>query len=321
MKDSCASRFLAQAHWDAGPLGGGGRLILNHLLHAAGLRPRSFDASPLIKVQAERLRAREIDVAFCFAGDVNNVFDAVKATQGDGNADPLGISGVDPQLGIAVESIELRPTSFKIGSTSRSKRGSKGSVETEREVETLGAYAVLVASSDVPAGDAAVLVQAIVPFVRKITGTGTHLNNVADALKSRSDTLRAHLFGVAGQFAVITLTCGLLCGTGVSAFASRRSRRRIMQEHSRLLQDIGLGPTVVVGRHRRGRAQARAQPPWNGGVATGGDPTASAPSAVDELEPTLVVTGARCGTLRGEAIDSIEVGVAQANFGGCHVLF
>lgn len=223
-RTSCAYRYLGQARWDAGPIGGGGRMILNHLLHAAGLRLHAIESSPLIALQADRLRAGEVDVAFCFAGDLNAVFDAVRASGAKTGAEPLGMTGVDPQLGIELRSIELQPNFF--------------TDEEGRQVETLGAYAVLVATPDVPPGDAAVVVRKAAAFVDKMANGGEHLQNVAAALEGRSKARNAHLFGVAGQFALIMVTWALLCAVAVTAFDSRLNRRRIMQEHSRLLQQL-----------------------------------------------------------------------------------
>jgi len=240
-RTSCAYRFLARARWDAGPIGGGGRMILNHLLHAAGLHLQSVESSPRIALQARRLRAGEVDVAFCFAGDFNAVFDAVKASGDKAGVEPLGMAGVDPQLGIELQSIELQPNFF--------------TDEEGRQVETLGAYAVLVATPDVSAGAASVVVRKAAAFVDGMAGGGEHLQNVAAVLEGRSAARNAHLFGVAGQFVMVMVSSALLCALAATAFDSRLNRRRIMQQHSRLLQEIR--------RSRRVNADAQPDPVLN----------------------------------------------------------
>lgn len=225
-KSSCAYRYLAQASWDAGPARGGAQLILNHLLRAAELRPRLVKNSGGFRDQADNVRTGAVQIAFNFAGDNNRVVQLVREPATAHGGAPLGIGGVDPQLGIALRSIELRPDFLRD--------------EEGHDVPTIGAYAVLVASADVPAQDIATVVLGATDFVKDMTGTGTHLQNVAAELQARAQGRNAQFFVVAEQLAAIYLSLAALLLISTKTIFSLLRRKKIVKRHVALRHAIRL---------------------------------------------------------------------------------
>lgn len=232
-KQSCGYRYLVGARWDTGPLGGGGRLVATHLLHAADLHPAATESSLNISEQAVKVRKGTVDVAICFAGDDNVLFAKVRAAGQEaaagGGFPALGITGVDTELLAGPLSIGLRPTTFT---------NEEGAL-----VETLGAYAVLIASADVPAEHVAAVVLEAARFVHDMvarsgdtSSTGTHLENIADVLEASAQDRRAHLWAVFVQFLCIAGASFLFGGNLWSALDSRGSRGKFMQQHSNLIE-------------------------------------------------------------------------------------
>lgn len=225
-KLSCAYRYLAQARWDAGPTGGGGRLVVNHLLHAADLRPRVLGHSADFAELAAKLNEGRVDVAFYFAGDENDVSAAVSD-----HRDRLGLAGVDPQLAISLRSLELRPSAFID--------------EGGGQIETLGAYTVLVASAGIPPEHVADFVVEAAKFVQNMSapaGVGstgeTHLDSVAEALQAAGSARKARLWAAAAQFLLLAVAFVFLGGGLSSSRGARRTREAIMKRQSELLQRV-----------------------------------------------------------------------------------
>jgi TRAP-type uncharacterized transport system substrate-binding protein len=222
----CSRRYLGGAVWDAGPTGSGARLVVNQILQAANLRPQ-MSSSKSIEDQAKQLTAAPTRIQFCFSGTDNAVFDAVKQ-----NPAELAVAGIPPLYSNRPQAMALRPTAF----------ANPGDASSNPEqLETLGAYAWLIASPDVPVEHLQQLVARSAGFVSRMNHTNpttSHLIGVASTLKSQAQARHLQLWFLLVQFLSTAFGLTMFGGYICSSWASRRDRAAIMKEHSRLRLEV-----------------------------------------------------------------------------------
>lgn len=138
--DDPTRSFFQNAIVDVGPSGSGTQLVASYLLSTLGVQPlktrssENFDDQISALKQEKGLEAEHADVAIMFAGDVEGVTSALA-----NKAARVGVASIDPTVGAALRrsfSFEVIPTTF-----------AESAVST---ITTLGAYAWLMASADVP---------------------------------------------------------------------------------------------------------------------------------------------------------------------------
>lgn len=133
--DEPTKKFFQKATLSTGPHGSGSKIFANYLLTSCKIGSVQ-DLSLGLKEGLSSLQEGNLDIAFTIAGaPLTSVREALKD-------DPdLGLMSVDPVLFQSLNQalgLNLRPTTFK------------GIYDHGREISTIGNYAFLVASRDVP---------------------------------------------------------------------------------------------------------------------------------------------------------------------------
>ena len=224
--DDASKAFFHHAIVYAGPTGSGTRLMTSYVLDAAGVQPESTISGNFDDI-VRALGNGDAHVAFAFAAPLTAVADALKQDK------DIGLVGLDPNLGPLL----LQRAGVAVEPTSLDELG-------HAETDTLGAYAWLVASADVPPEHIAAVVRALKEFHPAPSELGQQtspdtLENIAASFQSQAEEHERGLWFALGEFALKTLGLSILLYYWLGSALSALLRARIMRDYMRLREAVG----------------------------------------------------------------------------------
>jgi TRAP-type uncharacterized transport system substrate-binding protein len=213
--------FLSQAVVHAGPSGSGTRLMESYVLNDCSVQPKKTISGEFAR-ELEDVGKGEADVAFLFSDPLPAVAQLI-------DRGGVALASVDPSLvPLLLKDLEV---SVEPATLSRKQVASAPACNG---VETLGAYAWLVASKDVPARDIAAVVRRAAQCVGDESKASDwesngdmarNLENIAAGFDERADEKRRELWAALGEFGltVVALSGGLYFWLGWMLSATYRS--------------------------------------------------------------------------------------------------
>jgi hypothetical protein len=214
--DACARRYLENANWFAGPVGSGTWLMAQQLAGFLDIDPRK---TPTSNLSLERMYSTEASVMFIFSGQLSEVTEALTRKNF-----ALEIARIAPNVAQAfTKDLGLDITSTFFADPYPS------------DLETIGSWAWLVASSDIPAAHIAEMLRRVARCL-SAEPEKSNLETVAEGYERTAAEERRLVWGALGEQLGIVTTLMLLFYYAIPRVASQRERLK-QQRRLDALQD------------------------------------------------------------------------------------